>query len=123
MYKSSEYAAVARNEIQQITSTEEVISLSNKSNVGWVKQLRTLTNRSFVNMTRDLGYYWLRMLFYLAVAVSTGSMYLGINTSYLAITARAKCQAFVYGFMICLSVGGLPSFKEELKVTRTRKFH
>ncbi|GMN54685.1 hypothetical protein TIFTF001_023810 [Ficus carica] len=123
MYKSSEYAAIARNKIQQINSTEEVNSLSNKSNASWVKQLYTLTDRSFVNMTRDVGYYWIRMLFHLAVAVSVGSLYFGIDTSYLAITARAKCQAFVYGFMICLSVGGLPSFMEELKVCNRERLN
>ena len=56
------------------------------------------------------------MVFYLAVAVSTGIIYFKIDTSYLAIIARAKCQAFVYGFMICLANGGLPSFMEEIKV-------
>uniref|UniRef100_A0A803P6W7 ABC transporter G family member 15 n=1 Tax=Cannabis sativa TaxID=3483 RepID=A0A803P6W7_CANSA len=95
---------------------EEVIVLSNKSKSSWWKQMYTLTDRSFVNMRRDVGYYWLRMVFYLGVAVCTGIIYYNINTSYLDIIARAKCQAFVYGFMICLSNGGLPSFIEEIKV-------
>ncbi|KAF4396204.1 hypothetical protein G4B88_020841 [Cannabis sativa] len=80
-----------------------------------VKQLYTLTDRSFVNMRRDVGYYWLRMIFYLGVAVCTGILYYNIHTSFLDIIARAKCQGFVYGFMICLSNGGLPSFIEETK--------
>ncbi|PON54548.1 ABC transporter-like [Parasponia andersonii] len=101
---------------------EEVITLSNKSKATWFKQLYTLTDRSFVNMTRDLGYYWLRMVFYLTVAVCTGSIYFKIDTSNLAIIARAKCQAFVYGFMICLSNGGLPSFIEEIKVLDRERF-
>ncbi|KAM6592638.1 hypothetical protein CsatA_000341 [Cannabis sativa] len=115
-YNNSKYATLTRDNIQRINSTEEVIVLSNKSKSSWWKQLYTLTDRSFVNMRRDVGYYWLRMVFYLGVAVCTGIIYYNINTSYLDIIARAKCQAFVYGFMICLSNGGLPSFIEEIKV-------
>ena len=96
---------------------EETLSPSNKSDsASWGKQLDTLTRRSFVNMSRDMGYYWLRILFYLLVSISLGSIYFKIDTSFLAITARVKCEAFIFGFMICLSVGGLPSFIDELKV-------
>ncbi|KAM6568330.1 hypothetical protein CsatB_016315 [Cannabis sativa] len=114
-YDNSEYATLMRNNLQRIKS-KEVIVLSNKSKASWWKQLYTLTDRSFVNMRRDVGYYWLRMIFYLGVAVCTGILYYNIHTSFLDIIARAKCQGFVYGFMICLSNGGLPSFIEETKV-------
>ena len=97
---------------------EQVVRLSNKSKASWLKQLYTLTDRSFVNMTRDVGYYWLRIFFYFSIGVSIGSMYFKIGRTFLDIIARAKCQAFVYGFMICLSAGGLPSFIEEHKVTK-----
>ncbi|KAF4396205.1 hypothetical protein G4B88_020842 [Cannabis sativa] len=66
-YNNSEYATLTRHNIQQINS-KEVIVLSNKSKSSWWKQLYTLTDRSFVNMRRDVGYYWLRMVFYLGVA-------------------------------------------------------
>ncbi|KAF4362780.1 hypothetical protein F8388_022437, partial [Cannabis sativa] len=69
---------------------KEVIVLSNKSKSSWWKQLYTLTDRSFVNMRRDVGYYWLRMVFYLGVAVCTGTIYYNIKTSYLDIIARAN---------------------------------
>ncbi|XP_062117753.1 ABC transporter G family member 15-like [Humulus lupulus] len=120
-YNNSEYATLTRDRIQQINSTEEVIVLTNKSKASWWKQLYTLTDRSFVNMRRDVGYYWLRMVFYLGVSVCTGIINYKINTSYLDIIARAKCQAFVYGFMIYLSNGGLPSFIEEIKVYNSER--
>ncbi|XP_015898029.2 ABC transporter G family member 15-like [Ziziphus jujuba] len=115
-YKISEYSTNARDKIQDLILLEENIRLSNKSKARSSKQLSTLIHRSLLNMSRDMGYYWLRILFYVAVAISVGSMYFKIDTSFLAITARAKCEAFIYGFMICLSIGGLPSFIEELKV-------
>ncbi|EXC04080.1 ABC transporter G family member 15 [Morus notabilis] len=122
-YKSSVYATLARNKIEQIKFTEEEIRLSKKSNASWLKQVYTLTDRSFVNMKRDVSYYWIRILFYLGVGVTTGSIYFEIDTSYVAIIARAKCQAFVYGFMLCASIGGLPSIIEELKVCNRERFN
>ncbi|KAK0598028.1 hypothetical protein LWI29_030873 [Acer saccharum] len=95
---------------------EQVEIVSNKSNAGWWKQLWTLSGRSFLNMSRDMGYYWLRTLFYILVSVSAGNLYFNIGLSYQSILQRAKCDAFVYGFMICLSIGGLPFFLEEFKI-------
>jgi len=67
-------------------------------------------------MTRDIGYYWLRIIFYIMVGVSVGTLFFHIGTENNSILARAKCVSFIYGFMIILSCGGLPFFIEELKV-------
>lgn len=99
-----------------VTLQEGLTSGSNKSNNRRWKQLCTLTNRSFVNMTRDMGYYWMRILFYILVSIGAGVMFFDIGLSNSAFITRAKCYAFLYDFLICLSVGGLPSFIEEWKV-------
>ncbi|KAJ1408936.1 P-loop containing nucleoside triphosphate hydrolase [Sesbania bispinosa] len=92
-YKSSELMINARRRIQQLKPNEEQVTESNlRSTTSWCRQLCTLTKRSFLNMTRDMD-----------------------NNSILA---RGKCLSFIYGFMICLSCGGLPFFIEELKVQR-----
>lgn len=67
-------------------------------------------------MSRDVGYYWLRSVFYILTAVSAGSFFFHIGTNNQAIVARGKCDGFIYGLMICLSIGGLPFVIEELKV-------
>lgn len=95
---------------------EEVIESNVRSSTTWWKQLCTLTKKSFLNMTRDLGYYWLRIIFYVLVAISIGTLFFHIGTDNSSILARGKCVSFIYGFMICLSCGGLPFFIEELKV-------
>ena len=82
----------------------------------WWKQLCTLTKRSFLNMTRDMGYYWLRIIFYVMVSITIGTLFYHTDTHNTSIIARVKCIAFIYGSMICLSCGGLPFFLEELKV-------
>ncbi|TXG70340.1 hypothetical protein EZV62_005275 [Acer yangbiense] len=117
-YKDSDISKSIRKRIQELALSEQVEIVSNKSNAGWWKQLWTLSGRSFLNMSRDMGYYWLRTLFYILVSVSAGNLYFNIGLSYQSIVQRAKCDAFVYGFMICLSIGGLSFFLEEFKVKK-----
>jgi hypothetical protein len=92
---------------------EEVIRGSQAS---WSKQLCTLTKRSFTNMSRDFGYYWLRIVIYIIMAICLGTIYYDVGRSYTAIQARASCGGFVSGFMTFMSIGGFPSFIEEMKV-------
>ncbi|XP_027349230.1 ABC transporter G family member 15-like [Abrus precatorius] len=115
--KSSELMINARRKIQQLKPNEgHEIEPKFGSNTTWWKQLCTLTKRSFLNMTRDIGYYWLRIIFYILVAISVGTLYFHIGTDNNSIWARGMCVSFIYGFMSCLSGGGFPHFIEELKV-------
>jgi hypothetical protein len=93
---------------------EEVIIRG--SQASWFKQLCTLTKRSFTNMSRDFGYYRLRIIIYMVMAVCLGTIYYDVGMSYTAIQARASCGGFVSGFMTFMSIGGFPSFIEEMKV-------
>ncbi|KAL2565411.1 hypothetical protein AAZV13_19G105800 [Glycine max] len=116
-YKGSGIMINARRRIQQLKPNEEQkIKPNIGSSATWWKQLCTLTKRSFVNMTRDIGYYWLRMVFYILVGITVGTLYFHIGTANNSILDRGKCVSFIYGFNICLSCGGLPFFIEELKV-------
>ncbi|CAN0907802.1 ABC transporter G family member 15 [Linum grandiflorum] len=127
-YNLSGFPEIARETIRELQllhqnddndrSSSEVIS-TRKRKIGkqkrWWKQFCTLTHRSFLHMTRDLGYYWLRILFYIMVSLSTGTLEFDIGTSSASIIARAKVDGFLYGLMICLSIGGLPFFLDEIK--------
>ena len=69
-----------------------------------------------MNMSRDVGYYWLRIIIYIAVSIRVGTIYFDVGTGYLAILARGACGGFVTGFMTFMSIGGFPSFIEETEV-------
>ncbi|THU71337.1 hypothetical protein C4D60_Mb04t00340 [Musa balbisiana] len=115
-YKSSEYAMATKSQIQDISKIERIIFESEEGNQStWWKQLRTLSKRSFTNMSRDIGYYWLRIIIYMIVSVCAGTVYFDIGKSYKAIQARASCGGFISGFMTFMSIGGFPSFIEEMK--------
>ncbi|KAL5743905.1 hypothetical protein ACOSQ2_027021 [Xanthoceras sorbifolium] len=120
-YKDSDISKNIRKRVQELALIEEVEIVSKKNNGGWWKQVWILSGRSFLNMWRDKGYYWLRILFYIIVSISVGNIYFNIGLSYPSIIQRAKCDAFIYGFMICLSVGGLPLFIEEFKVSNRER--
>ncbi|XP_061955635.1 ABC transporter G family member 15-like [Populus nigra] len=119
-YKCSEFSINTRRRIQEI-SEEPAIEPNKRINARSWKQLSTLTRRSFVNMHRDIGYYWLRMVLYVLISISIGVLFFNSGTDRETILERAKCVCFVYGFMICLSCGGLPFFIEEMKVFRRER--
>ncbi|KAK1411657.1 hypothetical protein QVD17_38214 [Tagetes erecta] len=117
MYKCSEYATTTKTRFQEISSIEGLtIEAQSGSQASWWKQLTTLTERSFINMSRDIGYYWLRIVVYLMVSISVGTVFFNVGTSYHATYARGACAGFISGFMIFMSIGGFPSFIEEMKI-------
>ncbi|KAL0370339.1 UNVERIFIED_CONTAM: ABC transporter G family member 15 [Sesamum angustifolium] len=121
-YKQSQYARKARQRTQEISTIQGLeIETIKGSSARWWKQLSTLTQRSFLNMSRDVGYYWSRIVIYTIVAICVGTLFYDVGTSYTAILARGACGGFVTGFMTFMSIGGFPSFIEEMKVfTRER---
>lgn len=50
-----------------------------------MRQAMVLTQRSFINMSRDFGYYWLRLVTYIVVTISIGTIYFNIGTGYNSI--------------------------------------
>lgn len=73
-----------------------------------------------MNMCRDVGYYWLRIIIYIIVSICVGTVYFDVGYSYTSILARGACGAFISGFMTFMSIGGFPSFIEEMKVMYTQ---
>lgn len=72
--------------------------------------------RSLTNMSRDFGYYWLRIIVYIVVSICVGSVFHNLGNGYNSLLARGSCGGFISGFMTFMTIGGLPSFIEEMKV-------
>nr|QMS43326.1 ATP-binding cassette transporter G family member 12 [Medicago truncatula] len=116
-FKRSTYARRVKYNIQEQSTNEGIETETNYgSQASWWKQLSTLTRRSFVNMCRDIGYYWLRIIINIIVSICVGTLYFDVGYSYTSILARGACGAFVTGFMTTISIGSLPSVIEEMKV-------
>ncbi|CDP09281.1 unnamed protein product [Coffea canephora] len=119
-YKCSKYAAIVKSRVQEILIivSQEGLEIEKRggSQAGWIKQFSTLTRRSFINMSRDFGYYWLRIIVYIMVSICVGTVFLNVGTNYSAILARGACGGFISGFMTFMSIGGFPCFIEEMKI-------
>ncbi|KAL6269824.1 hypothetical protein ACE6H2_026735 [Prunus campanulata] len=90
--------------------------LEKRSHAGFLTQSFVLTRRSFVNMYRDRGYYWLRLAVYITIALGLGTIYQDLGHSYQSIQARGSLIMFVSSFITFMAIGGFPSFVEDMKV-------
>nr|XP_009767617.1 PREDICTED: ABC transporter G family member 11-like isoform X2 [Nicotiana sylvestris] len=90
--------------------------LEKRSHANFTTQSLVLTRRSSVNMFRDLGYYWMRFATYVGIALGLGSIYYDLGSNYHSIEERGLMVAFVVSFMTFMTVGGFPSFVEDMKV-------
>ncbi|EFJ10465.1 hypothetical protein SELMODRAFT_427106 [Selaginella moellendorffii] len=104
-----------------VTKVNLLNSLMNDPDAGVLHQLSTLTRRSFIIMTRDIGYYRLRIFVYFMLSIVIGSIYFNVGTKYNSIAARIGCMAFIGKFLTFMSIGGFPSFIEEIKVFNHEK--
>ncbi|CAN1288600.1 ABC transporter G family member 1 [Linum perenne] len=82
----------------------------------FINQSMVLTSRSFVNMYRDLGYYWLRLAIYIALCLCVGTIFYDVGFSFGSIQARGSMLMFVAAFLTFMAIGGFPSFVEDMKI-------
>ncbi|KAI3454261.1 hypothetical protein Pfo_010924 [Paulownia fortunei] len=122
-YHTSQYCYSAKERIEEISKIKGTVLDSGGSQASFFMQAITLTTRSFVNMSRDFGYYWLRLVIYIVVTICIGTIYLNVGTSYNSILARGACASFVFGFVTFMSIGGFPSFVEDMKVFQRERLN
>ncbi|KAJ6370275.1 hypothetical protein OIU76_028531 [Salix suchowensis] len=91
-------------------------TLEERSRSSFGTQCLVLTRRSFVNMYRDLGYYWLRVAIYVLLALGLATLFNNLGSSYNSIQARGSLLMFISSFLTFMAIGGFPSFVEDMKV-------
>ncbi|KAJ0077797.1 hypothetical protein Patl1_37039 [Pistacia atlantica] len=67
-------------------------------------------------MCRDLGYYWLCLVVYVTLAIGLANVFKNLGTSDSSTQARGSLLMFVASFLTFMTIGGFPSFVEEMKV-------
>ncbi|KAL9247936.1 hypothetical protein vseg_021311 [Gypsophila vaccaria] len=122
-YNASQYAYSAQQRVDDTSRVKGTVLDAGGSQASFLMQTYTLTKRSFVNMSRDFGYYWLRLVIYIVVTICIGTIYLNVGTSYNSILARGSCASFVFGFVTFMSIGGFPSFVEDMKVFQRERLN
>ncbi|CAL5184972.1 unnamed protein product [Lathyrus oleraceus] len=122
-YRTSQHAYTARQRVDEISKVRGTVLEAGGSEASFLLQTYILTKRSFINMSRDFGYYWLRLVIYIVVTICIGTIYLNVGTGYNSILARGSCASFVFGFVTFMSIGGFPSFVEDMKVFQRERLN
>ncbi|XP_057991605.1 ABC transporter G family member 1 isoform X2 [Hevea brasiliensis] len=98
-YKSSATCRQIQRRVREICRQEKT-ELNKGSQVNFITQSLVLSRRSFVNMYRDLGYYWLRLAIYIMLGLGLGSVFYRIGTGYSSIQVGKRITANVHCFFI-----------------------
>ncbi|KAF1886548.1 hypothetical protein Lal_00045781 [Lupinus albus] len=122
-YRTSQQSYAARQKVDEISKVKGTVLDAGGSQASFFMQSYVLTKRSFINMSRDFGYYWLRLVIYIVVTLCIGTIYLNVGTGYNSILARGSCASFVFGFVTFMSIGGFPSFVEDMKVFQRERLN
>ncbi|KDP40918.1 hypothetical protein JCGZ_24917 [Jatropha curcas] len=121
-YKSSVTCEQIRSRIGEICSQERA-ELSEGRHSNFIMQCLVLSRRSFVNMYRDLGYYWLRLAIYIMLGLGLGSVFYSIGSGYSSIQARGSLLMFIASLLTIMAIGGFPSFVEDMKVFQRERLN
>ncbi|KAI5324683.1 hypothetical protein L3X38_033756 [Prunus dulcis] len=114
-YKSSNHFQQVQKQVAEICQ-QKCGALEKGSQANFITQCLVLTRRSFVNMYRDLGYYWLRLAIYIALCLCVGTIFYDIGSTFGSIQARGAMLMFVGAFLTFMAIGGFPSFVEDMKI-------
>ncbi|KAI4330485.1 hypothetical protein MLD38_028771 [Melastoma candidum] len=116
-YEVSHISEEVRLQVSKINDQSEIrISERRGGQASFITQSLVLTRRSFVNMYRNWGYYWLRFAIYIALCLCVGTIFYDIGLTYGSIQARGAMLMFVATFLTFMAIGGFPSFVEDMKI-------
>ncbi|CAO2827246.1 unnamed protein product [Amaranthus hypochondriacus] len=108
---SDHYLRTINNDFELESQMQE-----RRSETSFMTQSFVLTQRSFINMYRDVGYYRLRLGIYVGICLFLGLLFRGLDDSYASIQARVLMLVFIAGFLAFMAIGGFPSFVEDMKI-------
>ncbi|KAL3611721.1 hypothetical protein D5086_002741 [Populus alba] len=113
-YKSSDHYQQVKRLVTEICE-KDCGTLEERSHSSFLTQCLVLTRRSFVNMYRDLGYYWLRVAIYVSLALGLATLFYNLGSDNDSIQDRGSLLMFIASFLTFMTIGGFPSFVEDMK--------
>ncbi|PNT60606.1 hypothetical protein BRADI_5g02010v3 [Brachypodium distachyon] len=90
LVNSSSSLGTLRTKTEATKTIIQSASVKKKKQASFLTKSVILTKRSFINMHRDLGYYWLRFAIYIALCLSIGTIYFNIGHTYASIQIFEK---------------------------------
>ncbi|CAN1829264.1 ABC transporter G family member 1 [Linum perenne] len=112
-YKSSTIRQHTEQHVNYLCQQKQGEGLGKKGGeASFINQSMVLTSRSFVNMYRDLGYYWLRLAIYIALCLCVGTIFYDVGFSFgsIQIFGRERLNGHygVGAFVIGNTISSIP---------------
>ncbi|GLJ55915.1 hypothetical protein SUGI_1200450 [Cryptomeria japonica] len=114
-YKASADALAVESMLVKLTEKAGPM-IKSKGHANVFECILILTWRSCLNMARDFRYFWLRLMLYMLLMISMGTVFTNIGHTLFSVKARVVAVFFFIAFTSLLSIGGFPSHIKEIKV-------
>ncbi|KAG8093321.1 hypothetical protein GUJ93_ZPchr0012g21121 [Zizania palustris] len=119
-YQSSNYSEKTADQIVEMKGTGGA-PFRRKEQASFSTKLLVLTKRSFINMHRDIGYYWMRLGIYMGIGLCIGTIFYQVGYTYSSIQTRCEVIMYTTALLTFMAIGGFPSFVEDIKVFRRER--
>ncbi|CAL9132804.1 unnamed protein product [Musa acuminata var. zebrina] len=114
-YKSSADSAAVESMIVKLIDKGGPY-LKSKGKASCATRIAVLTWRSLLIMSREWKYFWIRFVLYLLLTLSIGTIFSNSGHSLSSVTVRVAAVFSFVSFILLLSVAGLPSHINEIKI-------
>jgi ABC-type multidrug transport system permease subunit len=87
--------------------------VTHNTGVTFLRQLRVLLARGFLNAIRNWIFYWVRIAMLGMLAILSGTIWLNLGHSYASVQNRFGVLFFGVAFCCFMAVAGIPAYLEE----------
>ncbi|KAK2383521.1 ABC transporter G family member [Trifolium repens] len=118
-YKSSKIRNRVKKEVAKITESDSGAIGKKRIHAAFITQCLVLIRRSSLQLFRDIGNYWLRLVVFILIAISIGSIFFNIGSSSGSVSpqGRGSLLTFLISVLTFMTlVGGFSPLLEEMKV-------
>ncbi|XP_058734037.1 ABC transporter G family member 1-like [Vicia villosa] len=118
-YKSSRIRKKVKKEVAKISKSDSGAIGKKRTHAAFITQCLVLIRRSSLQLFRDVGNYWLRLVVFVIIAISIGSIFYNIGSASGSgsIQGRGSLLTFLISVLTFMTlVGGFSPLLEEMKV-------
>ncbi|CAI8617927.1 unnamed protein product [Vicia faba] len=118
-YKSSRVRKRVKKEVAKISESDSGAIGKKRIHAAFITQCLVLIRRSSLQLFRDVGNYWLRLVVFVIIAISIGSIFynIGSTSGSGSVQGRGSLLTFLISVLTFMTlVGGFSPLLEEMKV-------
>ncbi|XP_020518123.1 ABC transporter G family member 3 isoform X2 [Amborella trichopoda] len=114
-YKTSSDAVAVESMIVKLTEKEGPL-LKSKGKASGITRVAVLTWRSLLVMSREWGYFWIRLLLCILLMLSVGTIFYNLGHSLSSVMVRVSAVFVLVSFLSLISIAGMPAHIKEIQI-------